>query len=145
MVRCRKILSCSTTEAMHLAVFLTFLAVSIYGASVVPPTPCSTTGFTDPVYRVTAFHYDRMHRARSLVGVDASLVFDVTDVANNYTIRCKASKLIDEDKPNENRTCFEVGSDAPSPPTLDFNYIFASGRLSLRQSWACKRDDGSFP
>lgn len=146
-----KILVCSAAEAMLLAASLTCIAgIAVVLANGLEatdgrPSPCSTTGFADPVYRVTLFHYDRNYRLRSPDGIDAGLTFDVTDVANNYTVRCKASQFLDENKPAEQRTCFEEGSSVASPPTLDFNYVFASGRFSLRQSWACERENGSFP
>ena len=115
------------------------------GATLKRPSPCSASGFKNPGYRTTSFHYDRKSRQRSPQEVDADLVFEITDTANNYTTRCQASKFLNEFLPDEYRTCFELGANTTASPTIDFNYVFATGKLALRQTWTCEQEDGSFP
>jgi len=108
------------------------------------PSPCNTAGFSAPVYRISSFQYARTYDGDIQTQLLGYPDFVVTDIANNSTTGCNMHRPWTENTVGDYRTCFQHGENAKDYPSMEFNYLFDAGQLSIRQSWACNHPDHSF-
>ncbi|KAH9892370.1 hypothetical protein F4778DRAFT_750357 [Xylariomycetidae sp. FL2044] len=103
-------------------------------------SPCEgSSSFTRPEYQISGFQYNETIGSP---GLRAITRFQLRDAANNYSMSCATPYLQDPSAPLWN-DC-EPAEDELNAKTI-FQHLLPANNVTVRQTWFCEQDNGSFP